>query len=211
MPISQDKLAQIINHNAKTLCNPKGQRKLNEMAGALPKDENGMVSDKWDNWNFDDPTTPQQSQPQQFDSQISESRIANSRIPDAIKQSILNNPINQSGAFAGAPSADLSFLNKQPINEQANIVQQTTTAPQYQPQQYATPYVPQAAPAIDYNYLKHIIGECIAEYFAKQPINEQSTLKSIGLAEGKIKIVDNKGNVYGATLELKGNLNDKKK
>ena len=207
--ISPEQLAAIVQHNASTLCSPKGQKRLNEMAGA--NNINGdMVSDEWDNWNFDDPSAPKKPQ-QVRDMQISESKASNSRMPDAIKQSMLNNPINTSSAFAGTPNADLSFLNKQPINEQPNIVQQTTTAPQYQPQQCATPYVPQAAPAIDYNYLKHIIGECIKEYFEKQPINEQATLKSIGLAEGKIKIVDNKGNVYGANLELKGNLNDKKK
>lgn len=205
--VSQEQLAQIINHNAKTLCSPKGQKTLNEMAGAISKDSNGMVSDEWDNWNFDDPnaSTAQQFKPANL--QVSESRVANSRIPDAIKQSMLENPINQSAAFAGAPSADLSFLNKQAINEQPNVVRQTTTAPVYQPQQY----VPQTAPVIDYNYLKHIIGECIAEYFSKQPLNEQTTLKSIGVAEGKIKLVDSKGNVFSANLELKGNLNDKKK
>lgn len=207
--VSPEQLAAIVQHNASTLCSPKGQRKLNEMAGA--NNMNGdMVSDEWDNWNFDDPNTSKKPQ-QVRDMQINEGKVANSRMPDAIKQSMLQNPINTSSTFAGAPNADLSFLNKQPINEQPDVVRQTTTAPPYVPQQYATTYAPQATPMIDYNYLKHIIGECIKEYFEKQPINEQATLKSIGLAEGKIKIVDNKGNVYGANLELKGNLNDKKK
>lgn len=203
--ISPEQLAAIVQHNASTLCSPKGQKKLNEMAGA--NNMNGdMVSDEWDNWNFDDPSTPQQPQ-QARDMQISEAKVASSRMPDAIKQSMLNNPISTGGG------PDLSFLQggKKPVNEQQNLVHQTTTAPVYQQQQYAAPYVPQAAPAIDYNYLKHIIGECIAEYFAKQPLNEQATLKSIGLGEGKIKVVDTKGNVFNANLEYKGNLNDKKK
>lgn len=203
MAISQDKLAQIINYNAKTLCSAKGQKKLHEIQKSK-NDMDDMVSDQWDNWNFDDPNT--QQQPQQIYPQINESRIAKSRIPDNIKQSLLNNPINQNGAIAGSHSADLSFLNKQQVNEQQNVVHETTTVPQYQPQQY----IPQSAPAIDYNYLKHIISECIAEYFTKQPINEHATLKTIGLAEDKIKVVDTKGNVFNASLEYKGNLNERK-
>ena len=65
---------------------------------------------------------------------------------------------------------------------------------------------------IDSNYLKFLIKESLKEYFAeKGTLNEGTTLRQIGLSEGKIKLVDNKGNIYSAQLELTGNVRDKKK
>ena len=102
-------------------------------------------------------------------------------------------------------------IAKQKRMSQQAMVEQTQTAPAYQQYNTQQQYVPQQPIGIDYNYLKHIISECIAEYFSKQPLNEQATLKQIGLAEGKIKLIDNKGNVYASKLEYKGNLNDRNK
>ena len=219
MAISPEQLAQIIGHNSKTLCSAKGQKKLNEMAGAMNFDNPDQVSDEWDNWNFDDPNTPQMQQPQvqnkqpYYNQPVNENVLANSRLPDAIKQSFAQNYIDTSALGQGL--GDTSFLDnvaqqrKQQVNE-TYVPTQTTGPVQYtQPQQYQAQ--PQYPMGIDYNYLKHIISECIAEYFSKQPLNEQATLKTIGLSEGKIKLVDNKGNVYGATLEFKGNMEDRKK
>ena len=44
----------------------------------------------------------------------------------------------------------------------------------------------------------------------KGMLNEGATLKGIGLSGGKIKLVDNKGNVFSAKLEYQGNTKDKK-
>lgn len=205
MAISQQQLAQIISHNSKTLCSPKGQKKLNEMAGVMDFNNPEQVSDEWDNWNFDDPNTPTQSQTSKkqpyYNQPLNENLLANSKLPDAIKQSMAQNFIDTSALGQGL--GDTSFLDnvaqkrRQQVNE-TYVPTQTTGQPQYQM-------------GIDYNYLKHIISECIAEYFSKQPLNEQTTLKTIGLSEGKIKLVDNKGNVYGADLEFKGNMNERKK
>ena len=65
------------------------------------------------------------------------------------------------------------------------------------------------ASTIDYNIIKAIVNECLNEYFSKQPLNESATLKTIGLSNGNISIVDNKGNVYKAKLEKIGNKNEK--
>ena len=70
-----------------------------------------------------------------------------------------------------------------------------------------------AAP-VDYALIKTIIRECIEEKFNEMAerglLNEGATLKGIGLSEGKIKLVDNKGNVFSAKLEYKGNTKEKK-
>ena len=41
-------------------------------------------------------------------------------------------------------------------------------------------------------------------------LNESASLQTIGLQNGNISLVDNKGNIYKAKLEKIGNKNDKK-
>lgn len=64
---------------------------------------------------------------------------------------------------------------------------------------------PMVAP--DPSWMKQMIMECLDEYFE----NMGGTLTRIGLSNGKIKIVDNKGDIYSAKLEKIGNIQDKKK
>lgn len=210
MAVSQEQLLQIIQHNSTTLCTPKGQKKLNEMAGAIDVNSPSSldvnpndVSDEWDNFSLSGPMTP--SQKRNVVPQASSNRAATSKIPNNIKESILNNPIDVTALSEGL--GDTSFLdNVAPQSRRMQFNQQKLNEIKQQEQQY----IPQQS-FIDYNYLKHIISECISEYFTKQPLNEQTTLKQIGLSEGKIKLVDNSGNVFAANLEFKGNLNDRKK
>jgi hypothetical protein len=67
---------------------------------------------------------------------------------------------------------------------------------------------------IDYALIKTIINECIDAKFNEMAqrglLNEGTTVKGIGLSNGKIKLVDNKGNVFSAKLEYQGNTKDKK-
>jgi hypothetical protein len=63
---------------------------------------------------------------------------------------------------------------------------------------------------VDYSIIKAIVNECLREYFNnKQSINESTTLQTIGLQNGNISLVDNKGNVYKAKLVKIGNTNEK--
>jgi hypothetical protein len=67
---------------------------------------------------------------------------------------------------------------------------------------------------IDYALIKTIVNECIEnklnEIAQKGLLNEGTTIKGIGLSNGKIKLVDNKGNIFSAKLEYQGNTKDKK-
>ena len=69
-------------------------------------------------------------------------------------------------------------------------------------------------PGIDYALIKTIVNECIEAKFNEMAqrglLNEGTTIKGIGLSNGKIKLVDNKGNVFSAKLEYQGNTKDKK-
>ena len=59
---------------------------------------------------------------------------------------------------------------------------------------------------IDYALIKTIINEAV-----ETKLNDVGTLKAIALTAGKIKLVDNKGNVFTAKLEYQGNIKDKNK
>lgn len=61
--------------------------------------------------------------------------------------------------------------------------------------------------SIDYNRIAQIIEECIDRKINK--LNE-NTVKGIRLKDGKISLQDHQGNVYSASLEYKGNINEQK-
>jgi len=186
MPISAEALSKIINHNSSTLCTPKGDKMLNEFKGVnnggTDIDPNSY-SDEWDNWNYDEPVNLM-STPSQ-------------RMPQGIRESMSQNPVQQY-----SPSSAMLGMMTEDSQKQMMLEQQYAAMQQQQRQQQN---------GVNYNMIKSIVKECLNEYFSKQPLNEGATLKQIGLSEGKIKLVDNKGNIFSAMLELTGNIKDKKK
>ena len=207
MALSEEQLAGILG-NAKKLCNPEADRVMNEYKGANANQKKGSEEHEnyrtWENTGFDDvyagggSTRLSQSAPQQ---QIMESSGPNrSRLPEAIKKSMMENQyqfhdITEEGKLESAISS-LSQRQRQVVNEA-----------------YSQPQTQNAVGGrIDSNYLKFLIKESLKEYFSeKGTLNEGTTLRQIGLSEGKIKLVDNKGNIYSAQLELTVNVRDKKK
>lgn len=208
MAFSKEDLAQIISGKARELCTPEAsqQRSVHNMSGGnrLNEDYNRGYEDE----NFRDPfvndssyesyeTTPLVNNGK--DIQISAKRVAESNLPDAIKKMMIENPIDVTPM--NPHKSVLSGLNIQSPKRQENIKET------YQPQINNNG-------GIDYSLIKLIIEECVdrkmKEYMGKQSLNE-NTLKTIGLSEGKIKLVDNKGNVFMSKLEYQGNINDKKK
>ena len=114
----------------------------------------------------------------------------NSKLPKEIVESMTSNPIG------GGSPLDAFIDQEKPINEQT-----ATRFHRYTPQAN----IPMGgANGIDYSVIKAIVNECLNEYF-KRPLNESvGTLSGIGLKEGKIKLVDNKGNIFSANLEYQG-------
>lgn len=205
MAFSKEDLAQIISGKARELCTPEAlqQRSVHNISGGnrLNEDYNEGYGDE----NYHDPfvndssyeITPSMNNSK--DMQISAKRVAESKLPDTIKKMMIENPIDVSGL--DPHKSVLSGLNIQSPKRQENIKET------YQPQMNINN-------GVDYSLIKVIIEECIdrkmKEYVSKQSLNE-NTLKTIGLSEGKIKLVDNKGNVFISKLEYQGNINDKKK
>lgn len=121
--------------------------------------------------------------------------VNNSRLPREIVDSITNHPIN-------ANPLDELVDQEKPINEQTAIRFHHYT-PQANTQNGGN------GMGIDYSIIKAIVNECLNEYF-KKPLNESvGTLSGIGLKEGKIKLVDNKGNIFSASLEYQGSTKKK--
>lgn len=207
MAISKEELAQIIQGKAAQLCSVEAERDMNRIAEQKRNDGNFINFDDSGD-DFIDPYLNEESyqasnrskQMNSSDMVISQKRLAESKLPDAIKQMMVNNPIDVSGMNP----------NKSVLSDM-NIV-----APKREPirEVYTSQSNINASQGIDYSLLKLIIEECIdrklKEYMGKHSLNE-NTLKTIGLAEGKIKLVDNKGNVYMSNLQYQGNLKDKKK
>ena len=204
MALSEQQLAGILG-NAKKLCNPEADRVMNEYKGVNANQKKGSSEHEnyrtWEDTGFDDAYaggSTKLSQPTQ--QPIMESSGPNrSRLPEAIKKSMMEHQYQ---------FHDMTEEGKLNAATQSIARQQVTET-------YA-PVPPQSQSiiggGIDSNYLKFLIKESLKEYFAeKGPLNEGTTLRQIGLSEGKIKLVDNKGNIYSAQLELTGNVKDRKK
>lgn len=206
MALSEQQLAGILG-NAKKLCNPEADRVMNEYKGVNANQKKGSDEHEnyrtWETAGFDDAyagggsTRLSQSAPQQ---QIMESSGPNrSRLPEAIKKSMMEHQYQ----FHDMTEQGKLDAATQGLTQRQQVAE-TYTPVQSQPQAIGG--------GIDSNYLKFLIKESLKEYFAeKGSLNEGTTLRQIGLSEGKIKLVDNKGNIYSAQLELTGNVRDKKK
>lgn len=114
---------------------------------------------------------------------------AKSSIPDNIKKSMLEHKIDvgqpQVSVLDGLGIPKQKAVPRQKLGEQA---------------------VPQAIPAapvssVDYSIIKAIVNECLNEYFSRRPLNESTTIDTIGFKGGNLTVIDNKGNVFGARLQ----------
>jgi hypothetical protein len=196
MAISQEQLAAIIGGRARQLCSPENDKLIE--------------SYKRSNNNLNDPDPSYyDSDAAEYDNmylsesvdyndglQYSNTSASNSKMPEYIKQSMLEKRIDTTALgqtsvldTLGVKPVKRTQQRRQPMNEQTRSAQVSS---------------------IDYSLIKTIVNECLNEYFAKQPLNESATLKTIGLSGGNISLVDNKGNIYKAKLEKIGNKNDNK-
>ncbi len=122
--------------------------------------------------------------------------LEHSKLPSAIKKAMVNSVIETPSSIM--PKKQAGTMQSRPVvNEQARYQSSTPSS------SFAN------TGGVDYSIIKAIVNECLRDY-GKTAINESTQISTIALKEGKIKLVDNKGNVYSAKLEYKGNVNDKK-
>lgn len=165
---------------ARALMTPEGQSKIQANHGKAIAEQYA-----YGDYNLDMVTQPT------YIAEQPSMNMGQSKLPKAIMESMMSTQIDTSCL---APSDNLDSLMKK---VQQNLPKQP------QPQQVITEerIVPSNTSGIDYNYIKHIIEECIDRKLKE--LNE-STLKGVKLKEGKIMLVDNCGNVFHANLEYKG-------
>lgn len=199
MAISKEQLASIISGRAKHLCNPEGDRLIE----GYTRGNNGGSNPDPSSYDYDAEQFDRMylstldEDRESRDINYSTSSAANSRMPEHIKKSMLEQRIDTSGL--GQTSVLDTLGVKVPKKQQRR--QQVTEQVSAQPSVSA---------GVDYTIIKAIVNECLKEYFSKQSLNESTSLQTIGLSNGTISLVDNKGNVFKAKLEKIGNTNDKK-
>lgn len=199
MAISKEQLASIISGRAKHLCNPEGDRLIE----GYTRGHNGGSNPDPSSYDYDAEQFDRMylstldEDRESRDINYSTSSAANSRMPEHIKKSMLEQRIDTSGL--GQTSVLDTLGVKVPKKQQRR--QQVTEQVSAQPS---------VSTGVDYTIIKAIVNECLKEYFSKQSLNESTSLQTIGLSNGTISLVDNKGNVFKAKLEKIGNTNEKK-
>ena len=205
MALNENQLGAILSRS-RQLCTPEADKKLNQYKGATNGRLNEDVdpneySDEWDNWNYDDPNAVNENARKPMPTmQYDERSAGNSAMDPKILKSMMEQRIDTRTNGSAALDSVTEKLARTPKPQMNEAMRQQNFVPQQS-----------GGGNLDYNYLKYIIKECLNEYFANNQLNEGATLKQIGLSGGKIKLVDNKGNIYSANLELSGNIKDKKK
>jgi hypothetical protein len=145
-------------------------------------------------------------------------RVKNSKMSNAILEDMVKHPIDTTAlntqklesAGNGNVAVNNSRLNKMLAG--AKLVEERLGDTPGRP--VRTQALSVGGGGIDYALIKTIVNECLEQKLSEMAerglLSEGTTLKGIGLSEGKIKLVDNKGNVFQAKLEYKGNTKDKK-
>lgn len=194
MPVTKEQLASIINGSAKELC-------MQHAAETSAQERQPMYEQRGGGYQNPSRYSKEAAYDREMekydkmlfgDDDINEGLVYNaqtasrSRMPENIKQSMLNEQIDVSKLNGNASVLDDMGLN---IPRYPQRPRQEQIGEHYQ------------GGMVDYNTLKSIVFECLDEYFSKKPLNESSTLKTIGLKDGKITLIDSSGNAYGAKLQ----------
>jgi hypothetical protein len=213
MAISAEKLQQIIATQAGGLCSARADKKLNEYAtamndSAIPRDGQYHDVPKPD-YNYEDgwgdggdspsyePSIPTMAVSKNKNIQAyTNDQVKASGLPDAIKESLIKNKITVKQQNV----TDSLGFDTEKIKRQRQLMEERN------PGQNIVTSTPTTL-SVDYSLIKTIVSECVRDYFDNM---EDTSLKTIKLSGGTIKIVDNSGNIYVAKLEKKGNVNDKK-
>lgn len=185
---------------ARALMNPDMQQKMDGYKGQ------GVSS-----MNFEGPSETYMTEGQLYEAGYDLSQIKGmpqgprsikeSALPDVIKRSFMEQEIN---VDCLNPDYQREKQFEAAMNAMLNEAEQTT--PQYRNVVNENVY-PTNNSGIDYNLLRQIVEESIDRKLKN--LNE-NVIKGIRLKEGKIMLTDHSGNVFSASLEYKGNVNEQK-
>ena len=228
MALSEDVLKKLITPNAKALSSPQGDKFIDE--GPVGKvddfDDSMFLAETYEEpasiqsnggYLTEDTVKRARALTDYSSNDFNPNRVKTTKMSSAILEDMVKHPIDTTplnaqlieSAGNGNVAANNTRLNQMlagakrvekalggTLGKGAPIMEQT------------------GGGGIDYALIKTIVNECLEQKLNEMAerglLNEGTTLKGIGLSEGKIKLVDNKGNVFQAKLEYKGNTKDKK-
>ena len=200
--LSEDVLRKLITPNARALSSPKGDEFIDE--GRVGK------ADDFDDSMFLGETYNEPLDVQKNGGYLSESAIKEEMIKNPIDTAALNSQMLESAA-GGNPANNDRLMKMVSAAKKVDARASELDGKGMPKRQINEQNV---GGGIDYALIKTIVNECIEAKFNEMAqrgvLNEGTTIKGIGLSNGKIKLVDNKGNVFSAKLEYQGNTKDKK-
>lgn len=229
--LSEDVLRKLITPNAKALSSPKGDKIIDEgRTGNLDEFDDSMFLAETYEEPMDVPSNggylsesaaaKARAMTDYSSNDFNPERVKNSKMLSAIKEEMIKNPIDTAAlnaqmleSAAGGNPANNDRLMKMVSAAKKVDGRASELDGKGMPKRQMNEQV-NFGGGIDYSLIKTIVNECIEtklnEITQKGLLTEAATIKGIGLSNGKIKIVDNKGNVYSAKLEYQGNTKDKK-
>jgi len=219
--LSEDVLKKLITPNAKALSSPKGDKIIDEgRTGNLDEFDDSMFLAE----TYNEPGEMNQAKTRALtdysSNDFNPERVKNTRMSSAILEDMVKHPIDTTAlnaqmleSAAGGNPANNDRLMKMVSAAKRVDARASELDGKGMPKRQINEQV-SVGGGIDYTLIKTIVNECIEAKFNEMAqrglLNEGTTIKGIGLSNGKIKLVDNKGNVFSAKLEYQGNTKDKK-
>lgn len=225
--LSEDVLRKLITPNAKALSSPKGDEFIDEgkVGRADDFDDSMFLAETYDEpvnvnsnggYLSESAAAKARALTDYSSNDFNPERVRKSKMSSAILEDMVKHPIDTAAlntqllesAGNGNAVTNNARLNKM-LSGAKMVEQRLGEAPTKAPIREQA-----GGGGIDYALIKSIVNECIETKFNEMAqrglLNEGTTIKGIGLSNGKIKLVDNKGNVFSAKLEYQGNTKDKK-
>lgn len=226
MPLSEEALKKLITPNAKALSSPKGDQYIDEgrISNIDDFDDSMFLAE-----SYQEPVTVPQSNGNYINenalaalrartdyssNDFNPNRIKSTRMNTAILEDMVKHPIDtralnpQTIESAGNGNAAANNDRLSRMVAGAKLVEEKlgdtprNSMPTRQTQQQQT------GGGIDYALIKTIVNEAIENKLNE--IMECGELRIIRFNKGKLKLIDNSGNIFSAPLKLEGNIKDKK-
>ena len=214
--LSEDVLRKLITPNAKALSSPKGDKIVDEgRIGNINDFDDSMFLGETYNEPLDvqsnggylsqSTAAKARAMTDYSSNDFNPERVKNSKMLSAIKEEMVKNPIDTAAlnaqmleSAAGGNPANNDRLMKMLSAAKRVDARASELDGKGMPKKQINER--SAGGGIDYALIKTIVNECIETKFNEMAqrgvLNEGTTIKGIGLSNGKIKLVDNKGNDF---------------
>lgn len=223
MPLSEEVLNKLISPNARALSSPKGDKFIDE--GPVGKgddfDDSMFLAETYDgpmdvpsNGGYLSESTAAQARAMTdySSNDFNPNRVKSTKMSSAILEDMVKHPIDTTAlnsqmieSAGGGNPMNNDRLSQMVARAKQVDARASELDGKGMPKRQITESTSHGG-GIDYALIKTIVNEAV-----EAKLNESGTLKAIALSAGKIKLVDNKGNVFTAKLEFQGNIKDKNK